>query len=296
MGKSSLTMRLLRQAESLGYRTILLDCNQIDSTYFNDLNRLLRCCCQRISMELGMAPQLDDYWDEEIGSKLSCSFYFRNYLLQQVEAPIVLAFNEVDCLFQYPHIARDFFPMLRSWYEAARHDGYWQKLRQIVVYSTGDYPIPDINHSPFNVGLPLTLSEFSPEQVQELAHRYGFNWTLQQVEPLMALVGGHPTMLQIVFYHLCTEGLDLNTLLHQATVNGGVFRDYLRQRWTALQQQPRLIEAMIAVLQSEQSIELDSGMAGQLESLGLVQHEAGDRVQPRCHLYRLYFKKQLALL
>lgn len=296
MGKSSLTMRLLHQAERLGYRTVLLDCNQIDSQYLHDLNKLLRCFCQQLSIELGIPPRLNEYWNEDIGSKLSCTFYVRRYLLQQVEAPFVLALNEVDWLFEYPYIAHEFFPMLRSWYEAARRDAYWQKLRQIVVYSTEDYPELDINYSPFNVGLSLTLPEFTPEQVQELANRYGLNWTLEQVKPLIALVSGHPTMLQIVFYHLCTEGADLNTLLQQAAVDGGVFRYYLHQRWTALQKQPRLLEAMAAMMQSDRSIQLDSVLIGQLESLGLIRREAGDRVQPRCHLYRLYFKQQLALL
>jgi hypothetical protein len=304
MGKSSLTMRLLHFAESLGYRTILFDCNQIDGSYLTDLNRLLQCFCRRVSMDLGVPPRLEDYWDNTVGTKLSCTLYFKEYLLQQVKTPFVLALNEVDCLFEHPPIAMEFFPMLRSWYESARRDRDWQKVRQVVIYSTGELPTLNINYSPFNVGLPLRLPEFTPEQVQALAHRYGLNWGMEQVEPLITLVGGHPTMIQIAFYHLCCEGMALEDLLQQAIVDGGIFRFYMRQRWLTLQKQPHLVKAMATLLESDEGVQFDPVLTEQLESQGLIRYEDNDspsrlknsRVQPRCYLYRVYFKQQMTIV
>jgi hypothetical protein len=304
MGKSSLTVRLLNFAESLGYRTILFDCNQIDGSYLTDLNRLLKCFCRRISMDLGVPPRLEDYWDNTVGSKLSCTLYFKQYLLQQLKAPFVLALNEVDCLFEHSPIAMEFFPMLRSWYEAARRDRDWQKVRQVVIYSTEEFPALNINFSPFNVGLPLRLPEFTSEQVQTLARRYGLNWSMEQLEPLITLVGGHPTMVQIAFYHLCCEGMTLEDLLQQAIVDGGVFRFYMRQRWLALQKHPHLVKAMAMLLESDEGVQFDPVLTEQLASQGLIRFEGNGSqfrsqhspVQPRCYLYRIYFKQQMAVV
>jgi hypothetical protein len=139
MGKSSLMLRLLSFAETQDYYIVNLDCNQIDSTCLSDLNKFLRGLCLRLARELGVDPDLDDYWDEDIGSKLSCIFYVKNYLLDVIDSPVVLVLNEIDRLFKYPQVSQEFFPLLRSWYEEARRDVNLQKLRLVVVYSTEEY-------------------------------------------------------------------------------------------------------------------------------------------------------------
>ncbi|MER3478264.1 MAG: hypothetical protein C4287_19615, partial [Leptolyngbya sp. ERB_1_2] len=69
MGKSSLMLRLLTFAETQGYHSVSIDCTQIESAYLTDLNRFLRFFCSRVAQELGVAPHLDDYWDNDIGGK-----------------------------------------------------------------------------------------------------------------------------------------------------------------------------------------------------------------------------------
>ena len=75
---------------------------------------------------------LDDYWDDEIGSKLSCSLMVHQ-ILKNSNNPIVLVLNEVDRIFEQSALAQDFFSLLRSWYEEARQDPDWQKLRLILI-------------------------------------------------------------------------------------------------------------------------------------------------------------------
>jgi transcriptional regulator with XRE-family HTH domain len=292
MGKSSLMLRLLNFAETQSYRTVILDCNQFDSSYLTDLNKFLRGFCLRIARELGIDPRLDDYWDEEIGSKLSCTFYFKTYLLKQISCPVVLVLNEVDRFFEYPQFAQDFFPLLRSWYEEARRDVNFQKLRLVVVYSTEEYVALDINHSPFNVGLPLRLPEFTQQQVQDLAQRHGLNWNADQVIQLMSLVGGHPALIRIALYHVCSQG-SLEQLLQEASINGGIFHYHLWRHWVILQKNSSLIDALATVVAAEQTVSLDPVQAYKLESQGLIRSQ-GDSFKPRCELYRIYFKQRLA--
>ncbi len=301
MGKTSLTLRLLTVAEAQGYRTVTLDCNQFDSSLLNDLNKFLRSFCLRLAQALHIPPDLEDYWDEDIGSKLSCSFYLKTYLLKQLDTPVVLVLNEVDRFFEHTAFAQDFFPLLRSWYEESRRDTALRKLRLVVVYSTEEYVALDINQSPFNIGLPLRLPEFSAEQVLDLAQRHGLPWGMDEVEQLIDLIGGHPALVRMALYHICIYGLSLPQLVQGAIATGGIFRPYLWRHWVTMQQYPDLLAALRAVVLPDppQSVLLDPLHAYRLESRGLLRYEGdsrsdpcGNRVLSRCRLYHHYFRQQ----
>lgn len=296
MGKSSLVLRLLNFAQKQGYRTVNLNCYQIDSDCLVDLNKLLRCLCWRVARELNIEPNLDEMWDEEIGCKLSCSFYLHNYLLKQIESPVVLVLNEVDRFFEYPHIAQEFFPLLRSWYEEARQDTNWQKLRLVVIYSTEEYVKLDTNRSPFNVGLPIRLQEFTQQQVEELASRYGLDWSNgNESEQIMWLVGGHPALIRIALYYLCCQGIDFAELITESMSNGGIYRHHLWQHWLKLQENPGLARVYAELVAAGQSVYLNPVDTYKLDGLGLIRYE-GDRILPRCQLYQAYFAKQLSTI
>lgn len=309
MGKTSLTLRLLTVAEAQGYRTVTLDCNQFDSVLLDDLNKFLRSFCLRLAQALHIPPNLDDYWDEDIGSKLSCSFYLKTYLLKQIDTPIVLVLNEIDRFFEHTAFAQDFFPLLRSWYEESRRDLVLQKLRLVVVYSTEEYAALDINQSPFNIGLPLRLPEFTAEQVLDLAQRHGLPWGMDEVEQLTDLIGGHPALVQMALYHICAYGLSLSQLSQGAIATGGIFRPHLWRHWVTIQQYPDLLAALRAVVLAEygQGVLLDPVQTYRLESRGLLCYEGdsrsvrasdaahfpeGNRVLSRCRLYHHYFRQQ----
>ena len=293
MGKSSLVLRLLAYAEMQGYQTVNLNCHQLDSHCLTDLNKLLRFICWRVAKELNIAPNLNEEWYEEIGCKLSCSFYFQDYLFKQIQSPVVLVLNEADRFFEHPHIAQELFPLLRSWCEEARQDKNWQKLRLVVVYSTEDYISLDINRSPFNIGLPIHLPEFTQEQVEDLAGRHGLDWISgKESVQLMSLVGGHPALIRIAMYHLCYQGITLPELLEEAIANGGIYRYHLWRHWITLQTKPSLAKIYAEIVAENLSTYLTPIEGYQLESWGLIRYER-DRIKPRCELYRAYFTKQL---
>jgi hypothetical protein len=296
-GKTSLVLRLLAFAEKQGYHTINLNCNQIDSDCLTDLNKLLRCICKQIATKLGIDPNLNDIWDEEVGCKLNCSLYFQCYLLNQIESPVVLVLNEVDRFFEHPQIAEEFFALLRSWYEQARQNTTnWHKLRLVAVYSTQVYVTLDINRSPFNIGLPIRLPELTQQQVEELAQRHGIDWSSgNESARLMSLVGGHPALIRIALYHLCCQGISFEDLVEDAITNGGIYRYHLWQHWVILQDKPSMIKAYAKLLGGKQSIYLDPIEIYKLDGLGLISYE-GDRIYPRCELYRAYFEKQIATI
>lgn len=294
MGKSSLILRLLAFANAQKYHTVNLKCNQIDEQCLTNLNQLLRCICWQIATQLNIEPSLDDHWDEEIGCKLSCSLYLQNYILKQCKRPVVLILSDVDRFFEYPHIAHDFFALLRSWCEEARQNLNWHKLRLVVAYSTEQYVSLNINHSPFNIGLPIRLHEFTQQQVEDLARRYGLRWIPKRESArLMSLIGGHPALIQLALYYISSGAMTLTELIQDAIANGGIYRHHLQQHWMKLQINPGLVRVYAELVANKQSVVLDPMDSYKLESIGLIDFE-GDRVLPRCELYRTYFAKQFS--
>ena len=296
MGKSSLVLRLLAFAQKLGYQTVNLNCNQLDRECLTDLNKLLRHLCWQIATKLGIDPNLKSEWNEEIGPNLSSGFYLENYLFNQCQNPVVLVLNEVDRFFKYPQICQEFFALLRSWCEEGRHVPNWQKLRLVMVYSTEEYVSSDINLSPFNIGLSIRLNEFTQPQVEDLARRYGLSsCTSKDIAQLMSLLGGHPALVQISLYHLCSQEITLQELIEDAIANGSIYRYHLWRHWLKLQENPRLAKTYAKVLAAKQDISVDPIEAYKLESLGLIRFE-GNRILPRFELYRAYFQKQLSTI
>ena len=292
MGKTSLMARVLQQAGQEGYLTVPLSFQLADSKVFADLDQFLRWFCASVGRRFRLANKFVDYWDEIFGSKDNCTAYFEEYLLAEINSPLVLGLDEVDCVFQHPEIAADFFGLLRAWHEEGKNRDIWKKLRLVVVHSTEVYIPLNINQSPCNVGLPIELPEFSPEQVQDLAWRHGLNWNKTQVEQLMAMVGGHPYLVRVALYHLALVDNTLEELLRSSPTEAGLYSDHLRRHLWNLEQRRELAEAIKKVVATMAPVRLNSIQAFKLHSMGLV-HLQGNDVTPRCDLYRQYFRDRL---
>lgn len=296
-GKSSLLNRIIAHAKWQNYQAVCLDFQEADEAVFVSLDKFLRWFCINISRQLNLTPNLDDYWDAEMGSKVSCKIYFEAYLLEQIDSPIVLALNEVNLVFEHPNIAQDFLPMLRFWHEQSKQDKIWQKLRLVVVHTTEIYIPLKLNQSPFNVGVTVPLPPFSLKQVQNLAQRYGLSWAAseegaQRLRPLQAMVGGHPYLTSLALYHLRQGKMTLEKLLETAFTPVGIYSQHLRELLSLLQAEPELISAMQQVVSTTRLNQLDAHAAYKLESMGLVQLDS-DRAHPSCELYRLYFSQEI---
>lgn len=290
MGKTSLLIRILHICQQkLGYRTIAIDFQQADEAILSDTGQLLRWICVNSARQLGLPPKLDEFWDEILGGKMSWILYFEEYLLQQIDVPLVLAFDEVNQIFEHPKVAKDFLPLLRSCHEEGKRHPLWQKFRSIVVHSTEIYIPLQLEQSPFNVGLPIELSGFTLEQIRELAGKYGVNWEEgTEFDRLKMMIGGHPALLHLALYYLGHEKISLSHLLQTAATPQGIFSRHLQRHWVALRQHPELSKAFQSVREALEPIPLDPIVAYQLYSTGLIQLE-GNRGKIACQLYRHYF-------
>jgi transcriptional regulator with XRE-family HTH domain len=297
MGKSLLLDKIIFQARKHDYRTVVLGFKLADSTVLTDTKAFIKWFCARVTKLLKLPNQLDAHWDDVFGCNSNATDYFEEYLLVECTQPLVVALDNVDLVFEHSVIAQDFCSLLRGWYDMARRDDdrslIWKRLRLVVVHSTEVYRTFDINRSPLaGVGKVFPLSEFTPDQVQELAQLYGLDWLITQIEQLIAMVGGHPYLVSQAFDYIERRKITLEEFL-QVKPEAGPFSDHLREQLWMLQQNPALAAACCEVVTQNKPVLLVSEHTFKLQSMGLVQLRDGNCI-PRCELYRRYFSEHLA--
>jgi hypothetical protein len=150
-----------------------------------------------------------------------------------------------------------------------------------------------MNQSPFNAGVPVELGEFNPQQIQALVHLHQLDWTPDQIEALMQMIGGHPYLVRLAMYEVSSKKITLEQLLQSAPTEAGIYSAQLRRHLEILQQCPSLLQSFQQVVTNSNPIALDPMQIYKLHSMGLVTRRNND-VMPRCNLYRKYFRRVLA--
>ncbi len=297
MGKTSLLRRLVAHGQANNLRCVTLSLHRADRQIFADLDLFLCWFCANIGHQLGLEPDLEHRWNSDIGSKVSCTAYLEDYVLPQVEGPLVIALDEVNELFQYPRLSAEFLPLLRSWYEDGREIEAWGRVRWILSHATEVYVPLQLHRSPFNVGLALRLPPFTLAQVQDLACRHQLPWAAgsdgaQQLWSLLQVVSCRPGLVRLALYALAQGDLSLEQLIEEAPIQSGIYSDHLRELLAALYPHADLQAAFRWVIESPAPVALEPIAAYRLESLGLV-NLSKNLATPSCELYRQYFLRFL---
>jgi AAA-like domain/TIR domain len=292
MGKSSLLMHLLATALEAGKRVAFIDFQELDSAVLASDDAFFRVFCSTLSERLELKDQVEAYWAPGLGNLQSCGKYMGDYVLKSLGAPLVLALDEVDRLFDSP-FRSDFFGMLRSWHNkrAQPTAAAWKKLDLVLVTSTEPYLlVENLNQSPFNVGESFELADFTPEEVTRLNQLHGPALGPEDERRLFALLGGHPYLLRRALYLIATRRMTGSELLTHTDLDGGPFGDHLRHLLFLLHPRQELVSGLCDILQRGACG--DATVLHQLRSAGLVRQE-GERIVPRCELYTRYFRKHL---
>lgn len=297
MGKTSLLRRILQHAKGHDIQVLTLSLHRADQAVFENLDRFLRWFCANISYQLGIPAQLNEYWNIDVGSKVSCTIYLEEYLLPKLQSPVVIALDEVNELFQFAPISAEFLPLLRSWYEDAKEIEIWQRVRWILSHATDIYVPLQLQQSPFNVGLAIALPEFSLMQIQDLAQRHGLSeftgdQGIQRLVPLLDVISCRPGLVRLALYYLSQGLTDVNQLMAEAHTQSGIYSDHLRHLLAAIYPYADLKSALMEIIQSDTPIELSPMTAYRLESIGLIKLE-GNLATISCGLYQKFFAHYL---
>ncbi|MEM9457846.1 MAG: AAA-like domain-containing protein [Myxococcota bacterium] len=291
MGKTSLMNRLLSHAAHTGARTISISLQLTDNTILADIDRFLRWLCAAVGRRLRLlTPALDEEWDDLFGAKDNCTAYFEDHILSDGE-PLVLAIDHIDRVFDYPNTAEEFLSLLRAWNEMGKSQNPWPALRLVLAYATEMYLPMNINRSPFNVGLPVALSEWDTTVIRDLAERHNLSLKDADLRRLIDILGGHPHLTRIALHHLA-GGLSLDELLDHAATDDGIFADHLKSLQWHIQANPLLRDAAIQVMNSDRPVQLSSELGFKLTSLGLARLRGNELVVSR-ELYRRYLIRRI---
>lgn len=294
MGKTSLLSRALQQATQLGYRTVNLNLQLANQRTFATVDTFLQWVCATLGLELGRLDSLNDCWQLSpvIGSNQCCKLYLEQQLLAGPAPPLTIGIDNLDRVFEFPEIAEDFLGLLRSLHEEAKRRPIWQKLGLVIAHATEVYLPLDINKSPFNVGLPIELPEFTAHQIETMAHQHRLDWSATLTQQLMALVGGHPHLIRLALYHSARDRRSVAELLQTAGTESGIYREHLQRHEWHLSQSPELSAAIQLLLKADRPIRLDTAVAYRLQGMGLI-HLTGREFRIRYPLYEQYLRDRL---
>jgi hypothetical protein len=294
MGKTSLIVRILANAKQQGMRQATIDLQAVERSTLKDLNQFLQWLCLNVARQLGLPHNLEDYWDEASGSKMSCHVYFQEHLLKAAEQPLLLVLDEMHQIFEHPEVAQDVLPLLRSWHDEAARNPVWQRLRLVMAHSTETYIPLKLDQSPFNVGLSIDLPCLTLEQTRMLAERYGLVISDDFIPTVYDLIAGHPYLTQLLFYRVAQSPASWPDLLANAATPIGLYRDHLKSHLVMLQREPALKAAIQQILTQKTPVSIDTVIAHKLESVGLIRWIDPMSVVISCQLYRDYLTNYLS--
>ena len=210
MGKTSLVNRILEQGNLQAQRTVYLDFDTVEREIIQDINKLLIWLSTTISHQLNIENKLQNYWSKSISScDDDCTAYFEDYILTRVKSDIILALDNIDCLFYCQKVAETFLKLLCNWHEKAKTNYYWSKLKLIITQST-KVSIPfNIDRFFSNTATSVLLEEFDFQQVKILASFYQLDWNDWEISQLMNEVGGNPYLVKLAMYQTKIKNLTL---------------------------------------------------------------------------------------
>jgi hypothetical protein len=287
VGKSSLLVRYVTACKEAGKRSAFVDLQAMSDAQLADypafLQRVLGVVLRRLNLPAENLPPIE--------SGLEATDVVEARILDRIEVPVLLAFEEVDRVLGRPW-QKDFFAMLRTWHNR-RWESAWAQVDLALVIATEPYLLVDsADQSPFNVGEIVQLGSFSPAAVSDLNERYGAPLSASQCQALFELTNGQPYLTRVALYRLVSDtNIRWATLQTTADSDDGPFADHLKALLMVLHR-AGLEDAMREVVRRGRVPSNDRLTYYRLRGAGLVAEEGG-RIVPANLLYARFFKKLL---
>jgi hypothetical protein len=294
MGKTSLLARGLQRARAAGTSVVVTDLQAFNTTRLESVDKLFLTFGRMIAQQLGLKVRLEDVWDTDDLP----NFNFQNYLVEHVlpQVPrLVWALDEVDRLFTYDY-QNDVFGLFRSFFNkrALNPEEGWDKLTLAIIYATEAHLfITDPNMSPFNVGTPLVMRDFNPEQVAEVNSRFDPPTPLSagEAEDLCQLVGGHPYLMRRGLYEMKKRGIKFADFKPLASSDEGPYGDHLHRILALLARDRDLLDEVREIAAGKGSSDKDRFY--RLRSAGVIAGDSLSGARMRCEVYSDYLRRHL---
>jgi hypothetical protein len=201
--------------------------------------------------------------------------------------PTLLALDSTDAILGRPY-ASSFFLGLRSWME--KNSEPWTQLRLLMAISTTpSRMVSDLNGSPFNLSIPVTLPSLPSSDIQRLAVRHGLHLTAHELESLEKLTGGHPYLVRRALFEAMLASGDRGKLVLNPPAE--VFIAHLRSLLHFIKRES-LVEVLKAVLRNP-TVRVSPDQEDLLTKAWLVRRTNANTLEWTCQLHRDYFSQVL---
>lgn len=298
-GKTSLILQVLDFSSQNTYETIYLDLKEISMIPNLSFDYLLNWLCKKITQKLKIPAKIQELWQEELGSKINTTLYFENYILLEIQTPLILALDNFDHLCNSVKFAEDFLLLLKFWHQQSQEDALWKNLRILLATSLENADQLAFNNSPDTGEILIKLPPFTPQQVEQLAHRYGLTWFQAEfAQKVIQYLGSNPYLLQITLSNVANSSpapleqqQRLEYILNHPLREIGIYQTHLQTLLNILETDLPLKSAFQKIIKNFPEVNLENQLKLKLEDLGLIQPQ-NSQITISSQLYQQYFEKQ----
>lgn len=280
MGKSSLLVRIAEHARASGPLSLYIDLQLDGSDVRRTYESFAKWLAELITIEAGLDPHFHlGAFSSSLppGRKLTV---FIDTILTALHHNLLLFFDEVDLLLDTPW-GIDFMALLRAWHGKGAVSLLWRNRLNIIMSGSSEphYLLSGTAGSPFNVGHRVILSDFTMNEVAELAQSYGLKLNELELARVYAHLGGHPYLTHNLLIYLAHASVAIDELVTNA--HSRIFANHLAR--LRLQLTPDLIQFLTTL--GSKGAHLEQMPATALYRIGILRRE-GQKVMWRCRLYR----------
>jgi hypothetical protein len=294
MGKTSLLSRALQRARKSEARVACVDLQAFGASDMASSESFFITLGTALANQLDLDVFPEDIWRSKSGANENFTRYLRREVLGKLSGRLVWGLDELDRLFS-TSFCSEVCGLFRSWHNARASDpdGPWRNLTQILCYATEAHLlIPDLNQSPFNVGVRIPLQDFSVDDVKRINSIYGDPLRDDnEVAKFQALFGGQPYLVRRALHELVSRQLGMAELEAMADTEEGPFSDHLKRFLVLITRTPAVLEAVECALSGRKIV--DETLFNRLRAAGLMRGSTASQGRFRCELYRKYLGRHL---
>jgi tetratricopeptide (TPR) repeat protein len=198
MGKSSLIVRTRKRLEEVSVASVAIDITGIGKNVTEE--QWYTGHADEIALSLDLPPTAMKWWSErsDLGPVQRFSRYLSDCVLETLKSDVVIFVDEIDSTIGLP-FSDDYFAAIRALFNRRPNDARLSRLTFVLlgVASPADL-IKDPQRTPFNIGTPIKLTDFTREEARPLLQGLAPEPDLAEklLDRVLFWTGGHPYLSQ----------------------------------------------------------------------------------------------------
>ncbi|MGF1490184.1 MAG: AAA-like domain-containing protein, partial [Prochloraceae cyanobacterium] len=212
MGKSSMQVKIAAQLKSEGYNCISLDLSEFVNERISTAT-FYSCLIYHTAKKFKISNFNIKKWNEDLNclSPLDrLGEFLREIVLHQFHQKIVIFIDEIDAILKVKSVSNSFFPFIRSVYNQRNSTPEYKRLTFCLLgRTTPSDLIEDEENTPFNIGVPISLTGFSQEEIKNSYLKKGIEMKCENldrvIEEVLKWTGGQPFLTQKVCNFIKTD-------------------------------------------------------------------------------------------